>query len=51
VLPVLYSDNYVTVLPGEPRRVDIRCPAGAQCSRIQIRGWNVEPAAVNIGGS
>jgi hypothetical protein len=49
-LPVLYSDNYVTVLPGEPRRVDIRCPAGAQCSRIQVRGWNVEPAAVSIGG-
>jgi beta-galactosidase/beta-glucuronidase len=49
VLPVLYSDNYVTVLPGEPRRVDIRCPAGNQCSRIQIRGWNVEPATVSIG--
>jgi hypothetical protein len=48
VLPVLYSDNYVTVLPGEPRRVNIRCPAGAQCSRIQIRGWNVEPAVVSI---
>jgi hypothetical protein len=50
VLPVLYSDNYVTVLPGEPRRVDIRCPAGGQCSRILIRGWNVEPATVSIGG-
>jgi hypothetical protein len=50
VLPVLYSDNYITVLPGEPRKVDIRCPAGAQCSRIQIRGWNVEPTIVNIGG-
>jgi len=50
VLPVLYSDNYVTVLPGEPRRVNIRCPAGAQCSRIQIRGWNVEPAVLSIVG-
>jgi hypothetical protein len=49
VLPVLYSDNYVTVLPGEPRKVDIRCPAVARCSRIQVRGWNVEPAAVSIG--
>jgi hypothetical protein len=50
VLPVLYSDNYVTVMPGEPRRVDIRCPARAECSRIQIRGWNVEPQTVSIGG-
>ena len=50
VLPVLYSDNYVTVLPGEPRRVQIRCPAGGQYSRLRIRGWNVEPAAVSIGG-
>jgi Exo-beta-D-glucosaminidase Ig-fold domain len=50
VLPVLYSDNYVTVLPGEPRTVEVRCPAGGQCSRIQIRGWNVEPAAVSIVG-
>jgi hypothetical protein len=49
-LPVLYSDNYVTVLPGEPRRVNIRCPPGAQCSRIRIRGWNVEPAVVSIVG-
>lgn len=51
VLPILYSDNYVTVLPGEPRKVDIRCPAGTQCARIQIRGWNVEPETVNVGGS
>jgi hypothetical protein len=51
VLPVLYSDNYVTVLPGEPRKIDIRCPAGGQCSQVQVRGWNVEPATVNIGGA
>jgi Exo-beta-D-glucosaminidase Ig-fold domain/Glycosyl hydrolases family 2, TIM barrel domain len=45
-LPALYSDNYLTLLPGEPREVDIRCPAGAGCSRVQIRGWNVEPMTV-----
>ena len=50
VLPVLYTGNYVTVMPGEPRRVDIRCPAGAECSRIQIRGWNAEPATISIAG-
>jgi hypothetical protein len=30
--------------------MDVRCPAGSQCSRIQIRGWNVEPDPVSIGG-
>jgi hypothetical protein len=50
VLPVLYSDNYITVLPGEPRRVRVACPAGAQCSRIQIRGWNVDPTTVSVAG-
>jgi hypothetical protein len=49
-LPVLYSDNCVTVLPGERRRVDIRYPAGSQCSRIRIRDWNVEPDTVSSGG-
>jgi hypothetical protein len=49
VLPALYSGNYVTVMPGEPRRVDIRCPVGAEYSRIQMRGWNVEPPTVSSG--
>jgi hypothetical protein len=48
VLPVLYSDNYLTLLPHEPRKVEIRCPAGGRCSRVQVRGWNVEPATVSI---
>jgi Exo-beta-D-glucosaminidase Ig-fold domain len=42
VLPVYYSDNYLTLLPGETRQVDIRCPAqSGQCVRVALRGWNV----------
>jgi hypothetical protein len=48
VLPVLYSDNYVSLLPHEPRKVEIVCPKGGQCSHIQLRGWNVVPASVPI---
>ena len=45
VLPVYYSDNYVTLLPGETRQVDIRCPArSGRCARVALRGWNVVPA-------
>ena len=51
VLPVFYSDNYVTLLPHEPRKVEIVCPAGARCSNIQFRGWNLVPVSVHIAGS
>jgi Exo-beta-D-glucosaminidase Ig-fold domain/Concanavalin A-like lectin/glucanases superfamily/Glycosyl hydrolases family 2/Glycosyl hydrolases family 2, sugar binding domain/Glycosyl hydrolases family 2, TIM barrel domain len=50
VLPVLYSDNYVSLLPHEPRTVEIVCPTGGQCSNIQLRGWNVVPVSVPIKG-
>jgi len=44
VLPVYYSDNYVTLLPGETRQLDIRCPVkSGQCARVALRGWNVVP--------
>jgi beta-galactosidase/beta-glucuronidase len=42
VLPVSYADNYVTLLPGEMRHIEVRCPtASVHCSRITLRGWNV----------
>ncbi|MGO9993658.1 MAG: glycosyl hydrolase 2 galactose-binding domain-containing protein [Steroidobacteraceae bacterium] len=44
VLPVYYGDNYVTLLPGEARDIEVRCPAGpAQCARVALRGWNIVP--------
>jgi Exo-beta-D-glucosaminidase Ig-fold domain len=44
VLPVYYSDNYVSLLPGESRELDVSCPAGSpHCSRVALRGWNVVP--------
>jgi hypothetical protein len=51
VLPILYSDNYITLLPHEPRKVKIRCPAGGRCSSLQLRGWNVVPTSVQISGA
>jgi hypothetical protein len=48
-LPVYYSDNYVTLLPGASKRVEIRCPAdGARCARVELRGWNVQPATATV---
>lgn len=45
VLPVYYTDNYITLLPGESRNVEASCPAhGKECATVALRGWNVTPA-------
>jgi hypothetical protein len=50
VLPVYYSDNYIALLAGETRELDIQCPAGgSRCARVALRGWNVRPMEVAIG--
>ncbi len=47
ILPALYSDNYVTVLPGEPRKIEIRYPAKlGSVAVVNVRGWNVKAAQV-----
>ena len=50
ILPAFYSDNYVTLLPGESRHIDIRFPpAFADNPSVKLRGWNVEPLTVAAG--
>lgn len=49
VLPAYYSDNYVTLLPGESRNIEARCPVnGKVCTTVTLRGWNVAPATVTV---
>ncbi len=49
VLPVYYDDNYVALLPGESRRIEVQCPAGpAPCAKVALRGWNAEPLEVPV---
>jgi hypothetical protein len=43
ILPAYYSDNYLSLLPGEERTVTIQAPvdaAGAGSARVSLRGWN-----------
>ena len=44
-LPAYYSDNYVSLLPGESREVVVECQAAIGAALVGVRGWNV-PAAV-----
>jgi beta-galactosidase/beta-glucuronidase len=44
VLPVFYSDNYVSVLPGENRTITMEYhpTPGQAAPQVSVEGWNVE---------
>jgi hypothetical protein len=50
VLPAYYSDNYVSLLPGESRIVDIEYSANttSEASKLAIRGWNMATEIISI---
>ena len=51
ILPVLWDDNYVSLLPGESRELSARYPgSGAVASGASLRvdGWNVQPVEIAV---
>jgi hypothetical protein len=50
ILPAYLSDNYVSLLPGETRSIEIQYPVdGAHhAPQLSLRGWNVVPELVSI---
>lgn len=50
VLPAYQSDNFISLLPGERRRVIIEVPATAAAAemRVALTGWNVRALAVPV---
>src|ERR1019366_9803014 len=50
ILPVLWDDNYLSLLPGESRTVIARHPPPAQARalRLEINGWNIEAAKAPV---
>jgi hypothetical protein len=52
ILPAYHSDNYVSLLPGETREIDIEYPISAAAAnstpQINIRGWNISPQAISV---
>ena len=44
VLPAYYSDNYVSLLPGEQRTIEVEHDGPVQGVSVALRGWNVIPA-------
>jgi hypothetical protein len=50
ILPAYYSDNYVSLLPGETRNIEIEYPAGEgnRTPMLTLRGWNLSSQKVEI---
>jgi hypothetical protein len=53
VLPAFYSDNYVSLLPGEAREVRVEVPQVAGGTsvkglRVKVRGWNLGDGLVAV---
>ncbi len=55
VLPVFYSDNYISLLPGETRHFTVeaaRKDLAGEAPMLTVDGWNVtvQPSGVGAGG-
>jgi len=48
ILPAYYSENYVSLLPGEERTISVAFPAGDGKPAIGLRGWNVTQEAAPV---
>ncbi len=54
VLPVFYSDNYVSLLPGEEKTITIEAPAEKLASDqplVVVDGWNVSVKPATFSGN
>jgi hypothetical protein len=50
ILPAYFSDNYVSLLPGETRDIDIEFPPAAAHgpTQLTVRGWNLAPQTIAV---
>ena len=46
ILPAYYDDNYLMLLPGETRTIDVRYPADARRAAVTVRAWNLTQRTV-----
>ena len=50
ILPAYYSDNYVSLLPGETREIEIEYPAKSANgpAQVALRGWNLTKQIIAV---
>jgi hypothetical protein len=49
LLPVFYSDNYVSVPPGQQKTITLEYTPGATLPLVSLDGWNVPEQFVPVG--
>jgi exo-1,4-beta-D-glucosaminidase len=50
ILPIEYSDNYVTVFPGETVEVQGQPWSGVSANWVRVTGYNTPPVVVSVNG-
>jgi hypothetical protein len=50
ILPAYFTDNYLSLLPGESREIEIEYPlnSGTGPAQLAIRGWNAAQQIVSV---
>ena len=50
ILPAYYTDNYVSLLPGESREIEIEYPAKSATGapQLTLRGWNLPQQTIAV---
>lgn len=48
ILPVFYSDNYVSVLPGDQKKITLDYTPSATAPLVSVDGWNVSERFITI---
>jgi Exo-beta-D-glucosaminidase Ig-fold domain/Concanavalin A-like lectin/glucanases superfamily/Glycosyl hydrolases family 2/Glycosyl hydrolases family 2, sugar binding domain/Glycosyl hydrolases family 2, TIM barrel domain len=48
ILPAYYSDNYISLLPGEKREITIQYDTTRAVPQLAIRGWNVPTGMLTV---
>lgn len=49
ILPVFYEDNYISILPGETKKIVIDHTAkGNTPMKVTVKGWNVDETSIEL---
>ena len=48
VLPVYASDNSISLLAGERRRIRLAVPGPTRGMNAEVKGWNVRAATIHV---
>ncbi|WP_290708135.1 hypothetical protein, partial [Flavihumibacter sp. CACIAM 22H1] len=52
LLPVFYDDNYISILPGQTKKISMEFSASAGSKPlVAVEGWNLPEQFIEVQGS